>query len=285
MSPIEQPRLSVVVPARNAGSTIRRQLRALLEQDAATDFEIIVADNGSADDTGRIAAMSDATGRVRIVDASETVGANFARNTAASTAKAPLLAFCDADDVVHRGWIDAMVAGLQEWDAVGGRWRVIRDGRLLSILDPSTVASHLPAPLGANCGVRRDAWKAVGGFDEDLVLGSDEHDFFFRVQYAGFRFGALENAIIDYNDDRGGPAAVFRRSFRRGIGNVELYVRHADHGMRRESAIDVMRSAAWVVRSAPMSLTDRETRREVARVAGRRAGRLAGSIRTGRLYP
>ena len=90
------PRVSVVVPTYNARALLAETLAAILAQTFA-DFELIVVDDGSTDDTaGYLATITDA--RLRVIrQANAGVGA--ARNRGIDAARGEFVAFCDHDDL------------------------------------------------------------------------------------------------------------------------------------------------------------------------------------------
>src|SRR5690348_15078750 len=90
------PRVSVIVPVFNRAATIGRAVASVVVQTMA-DWELIVVDDGSADDpAGALAALSDA--RLRLLRHERNRGAAAARNTGIAAARAPLIAFLDSDD-------------------------------------------------------------------------------------------------------------------------------------------------------------------------------------------
>lgn len=102
------PEITVIIPVRNGASVLARQLSALVEQDSQVPFEVVVADNGSDDETARIAADYSDRLSLRVIDASAVTGASAARNEGARHARADRLAFLDADDVAGPGWLSAL---------------------------------------------------------------------------------------------------------------------------------------------------------------------------------
>src|SRR3954471_1627329 len=112
----EQPRVSVIVPARNAAATIGRALDALRRQCDAEPYEVIVIDNASSDRTGPIAEAAGA--RVILGDGS---GPGSARNRGAAVARAGVLAFTDSDCFPTPGWVAAGAAAIETADLVQGR--------------------------------------------------------------------------------------------------------------------------------------------------------------------
>ena len=115
-------KLSVVVPAFNAAETIDDQLDALASQDWQGPLEIVVSDNGSTDKTVAVAkTYSKRFSRLTVIDSSDKRGAAHARNAGASVATGDYLLFCDDDDKVGDGWLNAMAAALERHPFVAAR--------------------------------------------------------------------------------------------------------------------------------------------------------------------
>ena len=144
---------------------------------------------------------------LRIVDSREAVGRAGALAVAARVARGQFLLFCDADDIVADDWVERMKAALDRWPAVGG----YLDEESLN--PPSVLAWRpratpgelpcpfglLPAPIGANCGVWRDAYEEVGGFDLSFRgAAAEETDLFWRLQLAGYQLGYAPDAVVAY---------------------------------------------------------------------------------------
>src|SRR5436309_9736329 len=101
--------VTVAIPMRNAAATIAEQLEALVDQDFTGEWEVVVADNGSTDDSRDIVRrFADRLPDLRVLDASQAVGAAHARNVALREARGDVFVVTDADDVVDRGWVTAM---------------------------------------------------------------------------------------------------------------------------------------------------------------------------------
>ena len=115
-------KLSVIIPCFNSAKFLGQQLKALAQQEWSEPWEVILADNGSTDDSIAIARQyQHKFSHLRIVDASAIPGAAYARNVGAKVAKGELLAFCDADDEVAPGWVAAMGEALEQYEFVAGR--------------------------------------------------------------------------------------------------------------------------------------------------------------------
>ncbi len=157
-----QPGVSVIVPARNAATTLCRALEALSEQEIEIEYEVIVVDDGSSDETAAVAARFEPL--VSLIRNEQTKGPGAARNRAVSVARATKLAFTDADCVPTRAWLAAGLEVLDTADLVQGR----------VLPDPSCPRTPFDRSLRvegdagfyqtANLFLRRDAYEAVGGF-------------------------------------------------------------------------------------------------------------------------
>jgi glycosyltransferase involved in cell wall biosynthesis len=109
------PTVSVVIPAYNAGKLVRRVLESVLAQTYG-DFEVLVVDDGSSDDTGTIArSFEDA--RVRYVQHERNLGAAAARNTGIRLAKGRYIAFLDSDDTWLPEKLEHQLAIMRQTDS------------------------------------------------------------------------------------------------------------------------------------------------------------------------
>jgi GT2 family glycosyltransferase len=276
--------LSVVIPALNNAQDLDRQLAAVLDQGHDGDWELIVADNGSTDDTPAVfASWVERSPRLRWVDASERKGPAAARNIGSAAARGDRLLFTDADDLVGPGWLDACARALDALDVVVGAVDFTSLNPLpeRGAQDPSPAhLRFLPAGIGTNLAVRRPAFEAIGGFAEELCVGEDI-DLCWRMQLAGYRLGYEPSAVVAKRD-RPTLRATLRQAVSYGRSEVTLYTRFRSAGMRR-SVWQSVRSFGWLAANGRL-LFDPTGRREWLRVVGIRAGRLAGSVEHRTLY-
>lgn len=288
-SPTEPPEASVVIPALNVGRTLGAQLEALSRQDFQRPWELLVADNGCTDDT--LAVVDSFAHRlpVTVVDATARRGINHARNRGTESARAPLVLYCDGDDVVGNSWLRTMVEALATAEAVGGaiRERVAGSPDAAPPALPRTLTKYdwLPSPIGANCGVQKAWWEKVGGFDESLDRGAcDETDFFWRIQLEGGSVRGVKAAEVTYSlPEEGRPLAVKR--YRSGRERAHLHRRYRRLGHPRrplKHAVGHWLRLAVLMLRAPLSIEDKN---RFMASASKAAGRLAGSLRYRTFYP
>lgn len=178
---------SVIVPAYNAGTFIRKALESAWSQ-TRKPLEIIVGNDASTDDTSAVARSMGAI----VLDLPKGNGA-IARNEAVKAAKGDLLFFLDADDwwepnkieVHFQKWrehmdsaviLDRSVAIFPDGTEPGWRGGLDRDGDLTY----QDLLSHRAWPSGSGFSVPRDKYWAVGGFNENLLKYQDV-DFWIRI--------------------------------------------------------------------------------------------------------
>jgi GT2 family glycosyltransferase len=183
------PTLSVVVPVYNDPDRLDRCLAALAASELA-EFEVIVVDDASSDETPEVAARHGVT----VIRHENRTGPGLARNTGALHARAPIVAFVDADVVVRRDTLSALAAAFDEdpdLDAVFGSYDAEPEARnflsqyrnLLHRFFHQTGAGRA-STFWAGCGaIRRKLFEEIGGFSsrfdrpsiEDIALGARLH--------------------------------------------------------------------------------------------------------------
>jgi GT2 family glycosyltransferase len=232
------PTASVIVPVRNAEKLLAEQLNALANQADAPPFEVIVALNQCDDRSDLVARAFHSRLELTIVEANEKQSAAHARNAGAARASAPYLLFCDADDRVGHCWVREMVRALADTDAdfVGGRAFVDRNhlprwvyDAFYRDIDAEGLNLHYPGlryPLTASFGVSREAFEAVGGFDESFPgTGHEEIDLTAQLGRAGYRVGVASKAEVLYRP---------RTSFRSLTRQRRLYAKGGAYSLFKE---------------------------------------------------
>lgn len=190
----------MIVPVRDRAELLETLLTGLAAQ-TYRDFEVIVVDDASTDDSPVVAEHAAARGEpVHLVRQARAVGAVGARVAGVSAARGEILAFTDSDCRPQPEWLAALVAAIDDGaDVVQGLTRPARAAGPLE----RTVASHGDDGLYATCNVayRRSAFDAVGGFDTraEQVLGfrSDE-------RAKGLGFG--EDSLLGWRVRRNGTS-------------------------------------------------------------------------------
>ncbi len=279
--------LSVIIPARNEAATIADQLQALRAQEWSGAWEIVVVDNGSTDATAAIVTeIGRIDPRVRLVDASERAGLNYARNTGIAAGRGRSFVLCDADDIVAPGWLAAMgdalarhplVTGALELDALNPPWLADSRGRGDERGLP-TFHQVFPTVHGNNMGMQRDAWEGIGRFDEQVLIGADDIELSMRAWQAMIDVHYVPDAVVHYRY-RPEMAALWRQGRNYGKSRPLVVRRLRKLGLPRPGPLAGWRSWAWLVTHL-FALRTPEGRAAWLWVAGNRVGQVEGSLRT-----
>jgi GT2 family glycosyltransferase len=202
------PYLSVIVPVRDGGSAFERCLSAL-GGSIGPECELIVVDDGSVDDS---AARATAAG-ARVIRSPRSRGPGAARNLGAKSAGGEWLLFVDADCEVRPDTIATAVAAAHAGDGE-------RIDALFGSYDDDPDAAGLVAryknlyhhyvhqrsaatatSFWAGCGaVRRSAFLAVGGFDEERYPrpSIEDIEMGYRMADAGYRIGFRPDLMVKH---------------------------------------------------------------------------------------
>ena len=282
------PSVTVVVPMFNDEATIGQQLEALAGQDYAGPWEVIVADNGSTD---RSVEQANRHARrfehFRVVDASGSRGASFARNAGARAGRGEALLFTDADDVVRPGWIAALVDALHDSDLAGGPADELEINPPFAREwgDPpvptdrlNIVFNYLPNARGNNVAIWRRVLDALGGWNEGYRFAEDI-ELSWRALNAGYRLAFAPDAVVQYRRRHTIPGLVRQQFFRgRQAHRVQLARDFGRHGLRLESdSAQVRRSLKWIGANSPSAFRDRATRGSIAGTIAYGVGWVAGA--------
>ena len=285
-------KLSVVIPCFNAADTIAVQLEALANQHWSEPWEVIVADNGSTDDTVAIASQYQHKLPLQIVDASKQQGAAHARNVGVLAATSEAIAFCDADDQVAPGWVAVMGEALVQYEFVACRreYQKLNEPWMLKYrklaqtkgLQSYQYPPYLSHASSSTLGVRRSIHEAVGGFDETLLRLQDT-DYCWRIQLAGTKLHFVPDAVVHYRF-RPTLRGNFHQTRLWGEYNVLLYKKYRPLGMPELSWKQSTKSWLRLLTTLPRARSQ-QGRVKWVRMLARRIGRLHGCLKYRVLAP
>ena len=192
------PAISVITPAYNASEFLSQTVASALAQ-TWRDFELLIVDDGSTDDTRAIALAWERTDpRIRVLTRRHG-GPSAARNTAMAQARGQFFALLDSDDLWHPTFLDSqmrILEGRRTIDVVtGNAYNLggVRDGEPVNPAGKSCREISLREILERENSVfimsvfRRTVVDTITGFDERLPLNED-YDFWIRAAHAGFVF-------------------------------------------------------------------------------------------------
>ena len=215
-------RIAFIIPVRNDPERLARCLESI-QRNSGTD--VLVADNGSTDETAEVARRAGA----QVLDL-PGLRVSELRNRAARTSTGDLLGFVDADHEISPGWSDAAVQILMDptvaaagamYTSPGRTWVQAMYGALRG-----ETRGQLDVPwLGSgNLVVRRAAFESIGGFDASLEACEDV-DLCQRLRLRGWRIVSDERLRSVHFGDPSTLSALFRAERWRGRNNVAVSLR------------------------------------------------------------
>ncbi|MEA2273997.1 MAG: hypothetical protein QOI98_2705, partial [Solirubrobacteraceae bacterium] len=196
------PHASVVVCSFNGERWMRECLEALSALEYP-DYEVIVVDDGSADET---AAIAREFAGVRVIS-TDNGGLSRARNVGLEAARGEIIAYVDDDARPEPSWLTHLVRALvtSPHVAVGGPNIAPPDDGVAAdcvanapggpshVLLSDRVAEHIP---GCNMAFRTAALRALGGFDPTFRVAGDDVDVCWRLHERGDTIGFAPAAVV-----------------------------------------------------------------------------------------
>lgn len=278
--------VSVVIACLDSAETLGVMLASLAEQAWDGNWEVIVADNGSSDDTRAVAeGFRSRLPALRVVDASGIRGVAHGRNVGAAHARGVALLFPDSDDAVEPSYLAHMAAALRRFEFVACRLaydrlnsgvaRLARGDTQGTGLQSYDDPPFLPHAAGTSLGVRAETLERLGGFDVAMVRLSDT-EFCWRAQLAGVPLVFVPEAVVQYRN-RPTLWSNYLQARRYGEYTGELSRRFRDRGMPRASLRGGLLRWFGLLRRAP-DLLDGRRRPRLVRDFGFRFGRLLGVL-------
>ena len=305
------PPASVIVVCWNSADVLGRCLRQLQAQDYP-DYEIVVVDDGSRDDTLQIAERAAAHGGLEIVRSARNRGCPHARNLGLSHASGEIVAFIDADGFAAPSWLGHVVAAFGTDESIGGvastvffadnplvlngaggivnRQGWAADLSMNESYERAQIASEALYPMGCGMALRRSALERVGPFDDRMLNYYDDVDYGTRLWRAGYRVVVAPDAWIDHGfGGAGGDSArkrllcerhrmrvVLKHSSPGDLARWAGYEARAFRGAPANRRLVKLRAMAWNMAHLPSALASRIRLRRQPGVPSRTGRSLVG---------
>ncbi len=204
-------RFSVVIPLYNKAPYVRKALQSVFDQ-TFRDFELIVVDDGSTDDSLNVTkGVLDGSDIDHQLIHQENAGVSTARNNGVAASHGDYICFLDADDWWAPNFLERMDWLIREYPAAGiygVNYYIISRGR-------QRVALHIPStgyinycdcyrklqmPLTSiSVAIPMDVFRSMGGFKPHLKLGED-FDLWIRIALAR-KVAYLDEPLAYYFQD------------------------------------------------------------------------------------
>ena len=208
---------SVIIPLYNKAPYVAKAIRSVLSQ-TFTDYELIIVDDGSGDNSADIAALAiEGHANCHLIRQNNT-GVSMARNNGVAASKGEYVCFLDADDLWAPNFLEEMaklIAGFPEAGIYGTNYTIVNETKRKTRISPigveagfengyinycQTYAKTLAMPLwtGAVC-IPRSVYETEGGFNPQLKMGED-FDLWIRIAIR-HKVAFLNKPLAFYNQD------------------------------------------------------------------------------------
>lgn len=262
-----KPLVSILLPVRNGTATLTAAIDSV-EAQTLGDYEVVVVDDGSTDDTPRtLAEWAARDSRVRVI-VQPPSGIVVALERARSAASAPFLARMDADDISEPTRLAAQAALMErepELVACGCGATYfpedrVRDGalRYQEWINAAVTPEEISREIFVECPLahptfflRASAIDAVGGYEN--VAWPEDYDLLLRLWSAGGRLGKVAAPLLRWRE---GPRRLSRTDPRYGHGAfLACKVHHLRRTLLRGRAAVIIWGAGPVGKAAARALT------------------------------
>ena len=236
------PRLSVVMPVYNAGTTLAECLTRLCSS-GFSDFEIVLVDDGSTDQSRAIAANYP----VRVVPTAGRIGPAAARNLGARAAEGEVIFFLDSDVMVRPDTLSRIVAAFERGEiegVIGVQAADMRHRDLVSQYKNLWMRwtycrrrGDVPLFYTTAAAIRREAFLRAGGFDQAYATPNVEDTAFGqKLARLGMRVRIDPELEVEHVK-RYSLGGLLRTDFMRAVSLTRLKLRERQELVQNNTSV------------------------------------------------
>ena len=249
---------SIIVPVYRAVEVLPRCLAALIDQSVpCDDYEIIVVDDGSPDQTAEVAEKILEGSNGRVIRAAHG-GPAHARNVGARAARGEILAFTDADCEPDHDWLERLTAALQDETVSGARgvYRTRQKSLVARFVQQEYQEKYDRLAHQAtidfvdtySAAYRRDVFWSVNGFDSTLIMNEDQ-ELSFRLATKGHRLIFVPQAVV-YHQHVTSLWKYARRKYGIGYWKTLVLKQHPGKAVRDSHTPQIIKAQIGLLASA-----------------------------------
>lgn len=194
-------RVSLITTVRNEAGSISSFLTGLLNQTRQPD-EVVIADGGSTDGTvDAIKKFAKDHPHVRVIEAPGNIAVG--RNAAIAAATHPIIAVTDAGSTADPHWLEEILKPLEDSGvSVSSGYFEVAPTNTFEAVSSALINQKADElnddwlPSSRSIAFRKDAWKTVGGYPENLTMAGEDTLFDLNLKKAGFRFVFAPKAVV-----------------------------------------------------------------------------------------
>ena len=214
---MKTPKISIIIPVYNAYDTLSAAVSSVINQ-SFQDWEMVIIDDGSSDDSLKLAlSIASEDQRIRVIG-QENRGVSQARNLGAEISRGSMLAFLDADDawrmnklMMHYQFhlsnpdVDASFARIAFRETIDINTNNIRTFSTVPVgpVSLNNVIADNPVCTMSNLMVTRKVFFKSGGFEQGMNYAEDQ-EWLARIIAMGYRLEGIPETLTDYRMSESG---------------------------------------------------------------------------------
>ncbi len=233
---MKEPKVSIIVPCYNQAQYLDESLQSLYDQ-TYTNWECIIVNDGSPDDTEQVARNWELKDSRFIYLYKENGGVSSARNLGIKNAKTEYILTLDADDKYEVSFLEKAMEVLVNNPEIGivSSWgRYFTNDKQFQVykLNGKTTVDFLFHNAAVGTSLFRTAcWEQVGGYDENPANGYEDWEFYLRVCALGWKVHIIEEVLFFYRqniDSRSAGVNLFHKENKKYMymKNKDIYCTH-----------------------------------------------------------
>ena len=278
---MKTPTVSVVMAAKNYARFIGEAIGSALAQ-TFPDWELVIVDDGSTDDTGAVVRPYLIDGRIRYFR-SDSLGQSRAKNLGIGFARGEFIAFLDADDAWFPTKLAKQMTLMREHPQVGvtytQRELIDETGKSLGFRNEALPGGRILSTMFlqnfvcfSSALVRREVFETVGIFDPALDLSID-YDLWLRAA-AHFEFRPVDEVLVKYRTGHGNLSKKLADRVATAIGIMDRAVRRNPELPERtvaEGYVSTCQTLGYVLRNSEPATAAKWYASALRRPSGRKA--------------
>ena len=199
------PLVSIIVPCYKQAHFLNESLQSVLDQ-TYVDWECIIVNDGSPDNTESIAQQWCEKDNRFTYLYKENGGLPSARNEGVKSSKGEFIVALDSDDILHSDFLTQLVPELKSNDNLG----IVSCYRYFFSKNKSNIIKEYKASgstyrdlmfenkLMPSSLYRKKCWEEVGGYDESMIKGFEDWEFWINITKRGWEFKFVEEFLFYY---------------------------------------------------------------------------------------
>lgn len=256
---MENPLISVIIPCFNHGKYLSEAIESV-KSSTLKDWEIVIVNDGSSDNTEEIALSFLSDSRIHYVYQSNG-GLPKARNFGISVASGKYILPLDSDDKIAPTYLEDGVSFLNNHPEYTLCYCNVKyfgmDSAIHSVCYSNYKKQLIYNQIVASCIFRKEDWKRIGGYDEKFTQGAEDWEFWIRLLYPDKKAYKIDNAFLFYRQYRGTEEHLSNAIERnRQEVLVNLFSKHFDkyiefYGAPQQIYLDNEYMHSWADRKLP----------------------------------